>query len=166
MKILAIVTLFLVSVTSLGAKDKDIVVTTDRFTGKTTVIMKAFDIKSPALGCMAAPCLSLMAKEQDGQIVFVVISNATGWIFPHGADVHVLADGQPIDLGHFLRGDGQVTTIVEVMVLEPISGAVGRVALDQMANAHDLEIEVGPYQCKVNPKNIRRLKEFSGAFPL
>jgi hypothetical protein len=37
--------------------------------------------------------------------------------------------------------------------------------LDRMANAKDLQMEIGVYQVRMNPKNIQRLKEFSDALP-
>lgn len=140
------------------ANDKDITVKTDKFTGKTTVLMNRVEIKSAPFGC--CPLIYLQAMEQDGQISFVFISTSLEWEFLHGADVHVLADGKQIDLGHFARGDGEVGTS---FVTEYLAAKVDRAALEQMANASDLEIEIGQYQCKVKAKNARRLKAFADA---
>lgn len=144
---------------SFAGKDKDVVVKTDKFTGKTSVIMTPVELKSPALGCF--PCLNLMATEQDGHIQFIVISNNPDWLFLNGADVHVLADGKPLDLGHFVPADRRINTIVMVTTSEYLTAEVQSSALAAMANAGELEIEVGSFQCKVKPKNARKLKEFS-----
>jgi hypothetical protein len=163
MKTLAVILLVVASALTASATSKDVTISTDRFTGKTTVLMKEMELKSPALGCF--PCLGLVALAQDGQISLVVVSNNPDWLFLHGADVHVLADGKPIDLGHFEPADRRVNTFVMVTTTEYVIKTVDRAAIEQMASAGDLQIEVGPFQCKVKPKNAERLKHFVEALP-
>jgi hypothetical protein len=163
MRTLAVALLVIASALTASANNKDVTVTTNRFTGKTTIQMRPMELKSPALGCF--PCLDLMALEQDGQISLVVISNNPEWLFLHGTDVHVLADGKPIDLGHFEPVDRKVNTFVMVTTTEYVMKAVDRAAIEQMAAAGDLQIEVGPFQCKVKAKNAERLKHFAEALP-
>jgi hypothetical protein len=163
MKMLAVILLMGIAVAGVAAGDKDVQVKTDRFTGKTTITMRPIELKSPALGCF--PCLDLMALAQDGQVSLVVISSNPEWLFLHGADVHVLADGKPIDLGHFEPADRRVNTFVMVTTTEYVMKTIDRAALDQMAAAGDLQIEVGSFQCKVKPKNAEHLKHFVEALP-
>lgn len=145
------------------AKEKHVIVTTDKFTGKTTVTMSMFGIENDAR-IVGAPSLSLFAQEKDGSIVLVIASSAPDWTFPRGADVKVLADGKPIDLGHFKQGDGKVGTFMSVVsVEENVAATVDRAAFEQMAASRDLEIEVGQFPCKVRSKDIVRLKEFADA---
>jgi len=111
--------------------------------------------------------LSLYAStsDDDGKIILMVRSIADHWQFLEGADVHVLADGRRIDLGHFRAAGGHVETDIGVSTIEDVASYVERSALGQMASAKDLEIEVGLYACRVNSKNIQRLKEFTMAIP-
>ena len=150
-------------------KDKDVVVKTDKFTGKTTVIMKPFGI-TPFLGYRDASQASTIGvqlrlaafanAEDGGDVSLIVYISAAHWQFLNGTDVHVLADGQPIDLGKFVATTGHVEADGVVMTQEAIVGRVDRATLNRLARSSTLELEVGLYQCKVNAKNIKRLKDF------
>lgn len=144
------------------AKEKHVVVTTDKFTGKTTVMMNTFGIENHSR-ILGAPALYLAAWEKEGSIVLMIRSSASDWQFLHGADVHVLADGTPIDLGHFQKGDGKINTILGVSVEEVVAGEVDRAVFERMAASRDLQIEVGLFPCTVKTKDIVRLKEFADA---
>jgi len=176
MKTLAVIVLLAAFSAPALAKDKNVFVKTDRFTGKTIIVMKAFGI-TPFLGkadvtqdSTIGVSLSLAAvvhTEDSDNVSFVVYVYAAHWQFLNGADVHMLADGQPIDLGLFVAATSHVDATDDVVTTnEAIVGHANRSTLDRMTNAKDLQIEVGNYQCRVNPKNIQRLKEFSDALPL
>ena len=94
----------------------------------------------------------------------LISSSASCWQFLRGADVHVLADGQRFDLGHFDPGDGTADSLA--FTHETIGAHVDIATLSKMANAKDLEIEVGRWQCKVKPKNAEHLKHFVDAVPV
>lgn len=142
-----------------STKDKDITVTTDKFTGTTTVEMKPFRLPSTEVNGILPPFLWLIAQEQGGKFGLIVANGADYLGFPYGAEVRVLADGKAIDLGHFALVDGGPWSIDGVVVSE-IGAVVDRSSIEKMANAHTLEIEVAQWQSKIKPKDINRLKEF------
>jgi hypothetical protein len=166
-----LLTMVLLGVFAVGAsaQSKDVTVTTDRFTGFTKMEMKPFDI-GPDRGFPDAShtdghaILTLFVTSGGGQIMFTVESTANHWQFLEGADVRVLADGQRIDLGHFIPRKGVMNTAGGVTVDEKIFAIVERDKLRQMATAKEVEIRIGPYPCKLTSENIKRLKEFSDAF--
>jgi hypothetical protein len=157
-----------------SAQDKNIVKQTDKFTGKTTVSMKMFGV-GPLFGFQdatqssisgASVILALGAITGDsGKPGLLIYVTASHWQFLGGTDVHVLADGQPIDLGHFVALKSHVESVGSVTTNEIVVRSVDRSVLDRMANAKDLQMKVGPYEFKINPKNVERLKEFSAALP-
>ncbi len=154
------------------AKDNGVVVKTDRFTGKRCVLMTPFRV-GPVMGFRDAQQISettvsfsLQAAVCDGpsENPFLGIGViAANWQFLKGADVHVLADGEAIDLGHFASADAHVETSVVVLTVEIVGGSVDRALFERMANAKDLQLKVGVYEIRLNAKNIERLKAFSDA---
>lgn len=173
-RILSIVGLASVLAAGVFAKDKNIVVKTDRFTGKTSIVMKAiaigplfgFEDRQRVSGKAVHFSLSLATEanaSKDPYLAFFV--TAGDWQFLKGADVHLLVDGEPIDLGHFVSIDTHVDSVAVVLTCETIGGPVSRAILDRMANAKDLQVKVGVYEIRLNAKNIAHLKEFSDALP-
>ncbi len=171
-RILSIVTLFGFLAVGALANDKDVLVKTDRFTGKTTILMKAIPI-GPLFGfedrqrvCDKAVHFSIsLAHEANSSKdpYLVVFVTAGDWQFLKGADVHLLVDGEPVDLGHFASIDSHVETVAVVLTYETIGGPITRAIVGRMANAKDLQMKVGAYEIRLNAKNIEHLKAFSKA---
>jgi hypothetical protein len=163
MKNIAVIVLLVLAAGVASANDKDVVVQTDKFTGKTTTVLKPVSL-GVFTDCGGLVVLGLTAvTKDDGRIMVLISSDASCWQFLRGADVHVLAGGNRIDLGHFEPGDGTISPTA--FTNEFIGAYVDRAALEQMAAAGDLQVEVGRYQCKVKPKNIEHLKHFVEALP-
>jgi hypothetical protein len=179
-RILSIVGAFLFLATGAFAQDKIIelqgkpgqfawiTVVTDRYTGETAMVMNTFEI-GPERGLQDVQehsknafgvVFSLMAEargSEDPLLEIMVIS--LHWQFPLGADVRVLADGQVIDLGHFVPVNKRSGTLT----IENVGGPVSRTVLDRMANAKNVQLKVGVYEIGLNAKNIQHLKAFSDA---
>lgn len=154
-----------------SAKDKNVLVQTDKFTGKTKVIMKQMGIgtfadKQQAIGIVD---LYLAAIEVQGEAkpdALVIYSFASHWQFLDGADVYLLVDGERIDLGHFVSAKGDVTASFGTVVLsETIAADVDRAVLDKIATAHVVEMKIGAYETKLNDKGIERIRAFVAALP-
>lgn len=163
MKMLAGFVLLALLAVGAPAKNKDITVKTDKFTGKTVVVMERIGIGHFADRVqenVAGVSLSLAAVASDTGEILVITSTAKNWQFLSGADVHVLADGVRIDLGHFVSARGRIDTTFSVGTVEDIAGAIKPADLHAMASAKELYIEVGMYQCIVKAKNIVHLREF------
>jgi hypothetical protein len=117
MRTLALIVLLAAFSAPALAKDKNVTVTTNRFTGKTTIVMKEFAVgpffgfqdvtQTSTLGVLLS--LGAIAEGSDN-VSLVVFVTAAHWQFLNGTDVHVLANGQPIDLGRFVATNGHVET--------------------------------------------------------
>jgi hypothetical protein len=161
MKTITTLVLLLALAGAVGANEKDVLVKTDKFTGRTTVMMKPITLGA-FIDDLSIVSLGLAAETApDGRVILVIECDASRWQFLQGADVYALADGQRIDLGHFVPQQGTVSATAHTS--EAITGYVELPALAQMANAKDLQLKVGRYECHVKPKNGRHLKEFSDA---
>ena len=174
MKTVALIALLSIFSSPLLAKDKNVIVTTDKFTGQSTVTMKSFGIgptfgfPDATQGSLLGVMLSLAAAaraDDASSVALIVFVTAAHWQFLNGTEVHVLVDGQPIDLGNFVPAASHVDTTGAVTTNETVIGRVDRATFDRLAKATNLDIEVGNYGTKVNPKNINRLKEFDAALP-
>lgn len=154
-----------------SAKDKNVTIETDRFTGQTTVIMKQMSIGTSAdkqhlLGIVNLYLSALTLRDQPKPTALVIYSTASQWQFLDGADVYVLADGVRMALGHFVSTKGDVSAFGGVVVLsETIAAPVDRSVIDKMAAAHVVEIKIGPYETKLNDRGIERLRAFVAAIP-
>lgn len=163
MKILSMLVLLLALAGAAAAQD--VVVKTDKFTGRTAIVMRPImlGVFEDGLSLVTLGLAVDAPTSSDSRIILVIQCDASGWQFLQGADVYALADGARIDLGHFVPQQGVVST--SAYTTESISAYVELGALAQMANAKDLQLKVGRYECHVKPKNARHLKEFIAALP-
>lgn len=143
----------------------DVTVTTDRFTNETTVTLKPFMLGNFKGGYKNNGWLELTASASfpNNKGYFVgLVCNAQNWQFLNGVIVHVLADGQRIDL-NFQKGS---TRVQEDAWTQEVLGTfpfVDSTTFDKMANAKVLEMEIGPYAFTFKPAGIQFLKDFSEA---
>lgn len=171
-RILSIVGLLAFLAVGAFARDNGIIVNTDRFTGKTSIVMKAIPI-GPMFGFQDRQrisdkavhfSLSLAHEANSSKDPYLAVFVTAGdWQFLKGVDVHLLVDGEPVDLGRFVSIDSHVETVGIVLTCETIGGPVSYAILDRMANAKDLQMKVGVYEIRLSAKNIEHLKAFSDA---
>lgn len=156
----------------LSAKEKDIVVTTDKFTGKTAVFMKQMSIgtfsdKTHLMGTVNLYLSACSLHDQPKPTALVIYSYSTNWQFLNGADVYLLADGERIDLGHFVSTKGTADRVgYGVSLNETIAAPVDRSVFDKIAGAKTIEMKIGPYETKLNVKGIERIRAFVAALPV
>jgi hypothetical protein len=168
MQIKALLAILLISASVAFAQSKNVVTTTDRFTGFTRTEMKGF-IVGPEHGFQDAfhsrghVVMDLVVAGGEGVIMFQFETTADRLQFPDGADVHVLADGKRIDLGHFVPGRETMDAVKGLTVNEKIHAIVDERKLKLIANAKEVELKIGPYPAKLTEMNIHRLKEFLDA---
>jgi hypothetical protein len=152
-----------------SGNDKNIVVQVDRFTGETTVIMKEIGIGTftdrSHLGqnvelALAATSLS---KQPTPRALMVIYSYSANWQFLAGADVHLLVDGERIDLGHFAKMKGNVDGRI---VTDTIAAPVGRSVFEKIAGAKSVEMQIGTYETKLKDKAVDRVRAFVAALPV
>jgi hypothetical protein len=151
--------LFAVAI-SAQTPPRNLVVTTDRFTGETSVSLRQFHIlNTKDEGSQVQ--IDLAAIYLSGKIVILAFSSAERVQFSGGADVFALADGERIKLGHFQSGQTVRTGGNYVKVEEIVTGEVGRPVFEKMATAKSLELRIGRWECHVEPADVHKLKEFS-----
>jgi hypothetical protein len=107
--------------------------------------------------------MDLSLASADGKILLIIESTANHRQFAQGADVHVLADGQRIDLGHLFLHRATTDTSPRFTVSETIGGLVDRSALVKIAFAKTVELRIGPYETALTAKDLERLKSFTTA---
>lgn len=153
-----------------AAKDKPgYTVTTDRFTGVTKVEMLPVVVanpNNPMRGTITTLAMSLAYFNDDaeGRVLLVVTCVADNWRFLDGADIRLLADGTPIDLGHFEEHKGEVgERFGDVRTFEKLGGYVPRATFDRMVAAKKLEIKIGQFEGGVNDKGLDKMRAFAGA---
>lgn len=167
MKCIAIF-LLLLSAPSFARKQPNVTVTTDRFTNHTTVDLKSFKLgtfggSNKESGWFDLTVSAVFPNNQG--YLMVLVCHATDWQFLNGVVVHVLADGQRIDL-NFRNGSAKVQGVVGGAMTAEILGSfpfVDSATFDKMANAKTLEMEIGPYAYTFKPVAIQFLKDFSDA---
>jgi len=141
---------------------RNLIVITDRFTGETSVSLRQFHILNTR--DQGSPVqIDLAAIYASGKIVILALSTAERLQFSGGADVFALADGERIKLGHFQSGQTVRTGGNYVKVEEIVAGDVGRPIFQKMATAKSLELRIGRWECRVDPADVQKLKEFSTA---
>jgi hypothetical protein len=155
----------------VSAKEKDIVVTTDKFTGKSTVTMKQMSIgtfsdKTHFSGLVNLYLAACTLDKQPKPTALVIYSYATNWQFLGGADVYLLIDGEKIDLGHFASVRGNADVVGNgVSLSETIAAPVDRSIFEKIASAKIVEMKIGPYVTKLSSKGIERVGAFLSALP-
>lgn len=151
---------------SARAINPDLVTSTDRFTGFTKTEMKAIQI-GPEHGFPDAThdsghaVLDLSFASGQGAILIVIGSTADHRQFVKGADVHVLADGQRIDLGHLSPHTSTIETAKTYVVNEMIGGPIERADLNEIAAAKVVELRIGSYEAALHPGDIERIRDFA-----
>jgi hypothetical protein len=150
------------------ASAKDVGVSTDKFTGVTTVSLYSFQI-GPEHGFKDAThlnghvILALSVGAAEDKIGLRVISQADHWQFLDGAAVHVLTDGRRLDLGHFERMKAHTETYRGITTYEEIFSFVDRSLIDTFAAAKTIEIKIGPYEAVLSAQDIERFRLFLDA---
>jgi len=145
--------------------ESDVTVTTDRFTNETEVKLKPFMLGSFKGGYKNNGWLELTASASfpNNQGYFIaLVCHAQDWQFLNGVVVHVLADGQKIDL-NFRKGSTRVQEDAWTLEILGTFPFVDSTTFDKMANAKVLEMEIGPYAFTFKPAGIQFLKDFSDA---
>lgn len=168
---LVLAAMLTVLATGASAKDKDIVVQTDKFTGITTVMMKQMSVgtfgdKTHSLGLVNLYLAACSLHNQPKPTALVIYSYSDNWQFLGGADVYLLVDGERIDLGHFVSTKGNADVIGNgVSLSETIAAPVDRSVFEKIAGATSVELKIGPYETKLNGKGIDRIRSFVAALP-
>jgi hypothetical protein len=161
-RLLAVAALALFTV-GASANDKNIMVQTDKFTGKTTVTMKPMSIGSFQLGFVNLSLSACSLNDQPKPAALIIYSYSGSWQFLDGADVYLLADGERIDLGHFISTKGTIDT--SAWLSETIAAPVDHSVLEKVAAAKKVELKIGRYETKLNGKAIERIRAFLAALP-
>lgn len=173
MRNLALIVLLALTATIAPAQtgSKDVTVKTDRFTGFTKTEMEPIPI-GPLHGFPDAShtdgyaVLDLSLASGGGKILLVIESTAKHRQFPEGADVHALADGQRIDLGHLRLHRAVTDTAPRFVINETIGAPIDRSALAKIAAARNVEIRIGSYEATLTVKDIERVRAFVAALPV
>jgi len=167
-RILAIAAALALLSAGVSAKDKNILVQTDKFTGKTTVIMKEMSLgqgftNNAHPNDLVGIYLSAFSAPGPNPTALVIKAYAANWQFLGGADVRLLIDGERIDLGHFARMKG---TVEGGIVTDTIASPVDRAVFEKIGTAKSVEMQIGPYETKLNAKGIERVRAFVAALPV
>jgi hypothetical protein len=153
-----------------SAKDKNIVVKTDRFTGKTEVMMKEMGVGTftdkTHWGQNVDLTVGAIFSPGPKPLLLMFCSYSKNWQFLGGADVYLLVDGERIDLGHFSAMKGTVDAFISVVVSEAITSNVDRSTIEKISAAKNVEIKIGTYETKLNNKGIERFRAFVAALPV
>jgi hypothetical protein len=157
--------LLFAAVVSAQTPPRNLVVITDRFTGETSVSLRQFHILN-VKDQGSRIQIDLAAIYSSGKLVILALSTAEQVQFRGGADVFALADGERIKLGHFQSGQTVRTGGNYVQIEEIVAGDVGRPLFEKMATAKRLELRIGRWECRVDPADVQKLKEFSAALSL
>lgn len=163
-RILAVAAILALLAAGASANDKNIVVQTDKFTGKTTVTMKPMNIASFQLGFVNLSLSACSLNDQPKPAALIIYSYSGSWQFLDGADVYLLADGERVDLGHFVSTKGTIDT--SAWLSETIAAPVDRSVLGKIASAKKVELKIGRYEAKLNAKAIERIRAFAAALPV
>lgn len=163
---IAVLSLFLSSFVSFASAN-DVTVQKDKFTGETTISLKAMGVGTAwdTDRKMIQLLIAASHSSKDGKIMLAVVAYASSYQFLNGTDVLALVDGERIDLGHFAPGQATISTSPVVMTSEIVAGYVDRAMLAKLANAKTLEIKVGSFEIKLAAKHVKKLKEFASAIP-
>jgi hypothetical protein len=145
----------------VSAKDKNIVVQFDKFTGKTTVTMKQITIGTFGLGFTNLSLSACSLNDQPKPAALIIYSYSQSWQFLDGADVYLLVDGERINLGHFASVKGTIES--GGWLNETIAAPVDHSVLDKISAATRVEMKIGSYNTKLNAKGIERVRAFVGA---
>jgi hypothetical protein len=154
-----------------AATDKNVIVKTDKFTGKSTVIMKEISIgtfsdKTHLSGLVNLYLAACSLSDQPKPTALIIYSHSTNWQFLDGADVYLLVDGERIELGHFVSTKGTVDAVgSSVLLNETIAAPIDRSVFDKIGVSKSVEIKIGTYETKLNTKGIERFREFAAALP-
>lgn len=161
----AILSIILALGTIAAAKDKSAaIVTTDRFTGATQVVSIPFVIAQSGTALLLSVYFGHFSDNHPDEVFMTVRCAADTWRFPNGADVHLLIDGEPLDLGHFEQRRGNVGEVLgDVKTIEKLGEFIPRATFERMAKAHKLEFEVGTFEGKADDKGLSKMQSFSGA---
>jgi hypothetical protein len=162
------VALFLFCAAVSASTSKDIIVKTDKFTGETSVVLKSFGVSTFADQNGKLVQLAMGAgyvSKEGSEPMLLITCFASSYKLLDGADVHALADGERIDLGHFKPGTATLSTSVAIMTNEVVAGYIDRTTFSKLANAKDLQFKIEFWQIKLKDKNIEKLREFIAALP-
>lgn len=162
----AILAIILTLATVAAAKDKsEAIVTTDKFTGATQVVSVPFVIAQiGGTAFLMSVYFGHFSDNHPNEVFMTVRCVADTWRFPSGADVHLLIDGEALDLGHFEQRRGNVGEVLgDVKTIEKLGEFIPRATFERMAKAHKLEFEVGTFEGKADDKGLAKMQSFSGA---
>jgi hypothetical protein len=156
----------LLLVSSAFAHSKDVVVTTDKFTGETTILLRMFHVGAATDQSYNLVHLSMGASYsmKGGEIILMVFSEAGQYQLLGGADVRALVDGERINLGHFQPS--AATSLGSGQISEMVGGYLDRATMNKLANAKDVQLRVGAWEIELKGKQIEKLKEFAEAIPV
>lgn len=110
---------------------------------------------------------SLRGKYEQGitprEVAIIIESRSDGWVFlGQSTALRVLAnDSERYSLGEMQRISGDVVgrEVVEVLYL-----AVSLDAIDKLASANELEIQIGPLESEIKPEQRQSTKEWLALF--
>ena len=172
MKRIAIFLLLLSAVIPAFARkhQSDVTVTTDRFTNETTVHEKLFALGSFRgggynNGTFYFDMSATFPNNQGYFIGLVIDANEWQYVRDGGLTVHFIADGQHSD-AFFKEGSTRVPVTAAGVSTQEILATFPPISAEQfekMANAKDLEIEIGPYAFKFNQRGIQHFKDLFDA---
>lgn len=172
MKPIAISLLLLSAVIPAFARkhQSDVTVTTDRFTNETTVQGKLFQLGSFRgggynNGTFYFDMSATFPNNQGYFIGLVIDANEWQYVRGGGLTVHFIADGQHFD-AFFKEGSTRVPVTAAGVSTQEILTTFPPISAEQfgkMANAQDLEIEIGPYAFKFNARGIQHFKDLFDA---
>jgi Tfp pilus assembly protein PilN len=160
--LLAILLLSLaLAVPAYAKQQPTVTVTTDRFTGVTTVKMKPEFVIYGQSG--AALSLAAVATSDSPMPALVLVVDASDWQFLHGVTAHALIDGQRVDL-EFQPTATKITPQTGfVGTHEVLLAAVPKAMLDRIANCVSLEMEIGASAFSMKSKGLEPLRDFDAA---
>ena len=165
-RILGVAVMLAIIAVGSSARDKNVTVQTDKFTGETSVTMREIGIGTftdrSHLGqnvdlSLAATSLS---KQPTPRVLMVIFSYSANWQFLGGADVRLLVDGERIDLGHFAKMKGNIDGRI---VTDTVAAPVDLSIFEKIASAKNVEMQIGTYETKLKDKGIERVRAFVAA---
>lgn len=166
----AAVALCLLAGTMWGKKKPDVTITTDRFTQETTVREKLFVLGNFRgggynKGTFYFDMSATFPKNQGYFIGLVIDANEWQYVREGGLTVHFIADDQHFDV-FFKEGSTRVPVTAAGVSTQEILATFPPISAEQfrkMANAKDLEIEIGAYAFKFKQSGIQHFKDLFDA---
>jgi len=143
-----------------AAKKPNVAVTTDRFTGVTTVLMKTVDIMFTA-DRMCFLRMTAIATSAAPTPTLVIGADCDEWQYLHGVTAHALIDGQRVDFQFNVTSTK--TTFDRPQTHEVLAADVPKDVMDRIAKCQTFEMELGRYAFTLKPKGLEPLRDFNAA---